>query len=87
MLLCFAWETDDDIAAQGSIRQALANFHQELAVIGSVIVSPHPFQDIVITGLRTNMQVRADNVGIRHEIEQTIRHFARIERAQAKARD
>ncbi len=76
-------KSDDDVAAQSRFRQALAHPLKQVAVVSSVVVAPHLFEDIVVARLGADVQMRADDLGARDQIEQTIRHLARVEGAQA----
>ena len=71
-------------AASGKRSRTLT---QQFAVIRRVIIAPHLFENPIIAGLRADMQMGADDFGTGHQVQQTVRHFTRIKRAQAQPRD
>ena len=87
LLIRFTGKANDDITTQGGVGQALAHPVQQIAVIPRVVVAPHSFQYLVFSGLRADMHMRANDSGFRYQVQQPIRHFARIEGAKPKPRN
>ena len=86
-LLRLAGKADDDVEADGRIRQARANSLDQCAKEGCVAATPHASQDRIIAGLQGDMQMRAEDGGGGEKIKESVGDFRRFDGAETQAFD